>query len=272
MFEVGQRVSICWNNVRNIDGEIDAQTLQTLIQEIEHVIAAFSDPARRGPERARLASAAKERVKRAQPGSDVQLLWANTFIGAARKADDLAWVRGLLDGTTKLTGLAVDFDLRWGVINALATTGAAGKELIAAELYRDASDHGLRAAASARAAQPLKAAKSTAWEAVMDDGTRSLQMKRAIAGGFHRVDQEELLSPFVTPYFDRLMPIWESHDSEEAISIVGWMYPRAVLTQEVVEATDTALAQDLPAPFRRLLLESQDGVKRALRAQAFDRA
>jgi aminopeptidase N len=50
------------------------------------------------------------------------------------------------------------------------------------------------------------------------------------------------------------------------------MYPRAVMTQEVVDATDAALAKELPAPLRRTLLESRDGIKRALRAQAVDHA
>jgi aminopeptidase N len=95
-------------------------------------------------------------------------------------------------------------------------------------------------------------------------------MKRAIAGAFHQVDQQELLSQFVQPYFDSLLPVWRSHDSEEAISIVEWMYPRAVISQAVIDATDEALARDLPGPLRRSLLESQDGIKRALRAQEFD--
>jgi hypothetical protein len=45
-----------------------------------------------------------------------------------------------------------------------------------------------------------------------------------------------------------------------------------VITQQVVDATDAALAKNLPAPLRRTLLESQDGIKRALRAQAYDHA
>jgi hypothetical protein len=61
-------------------------------------------------------------------------------------------------------------------------------------------------------------------------------------------------------------------DSEEAINIAQWMYPRAVITQEVVDATDAALSRDLPGPLRRVLLESQDAIKRALRARAFDSA
>lgn len=99
-----------------------------------------------------------------------------------------------------------------------------------------------------------------------------MMTKRAIAGAFHHVDQQELLKAFVTPFFESLLPVWEANDAEVAINIVEWMYPRAVITQDVVDATDAAIARDLPGPIRRSLLESQDGIKRALRAQAFDSA
>jgi aminopeptidase N len=201
----------------------------------------------------------------------VQLLWATTFIGAARTPKEVAWVRGLVDGTTHLEGLAIDLAIRWSAVNALATIGAADEDLIAKELERDPTDQGRRQAAAARAARPLLSAKRDAWNAVIHDlGAPSFSMKRAIAGGFHRPDQQELLSAFVTPYFESLMPFWDAHDSEEAISVIKMMFPSAVITPGVVDATDAALARDLPGPVRRVLLESQDAIKRALRAQAFD--
>jgi aminopeptidase N len=108
---------------------------------------------------------------------------------------------------------------------------------------------------------------------VIHDRTTSLAMRRAFAAGFHRVDQQELLSAFVQPYFESLMLVWNSYDVDEAISIARAMYPHAVVTKEVVDATDEALARkDLPSPLRRSLLETQDAIKRALRAQAFDSA
>ena len=113
-------------------------------------------------------------------------------------------------------------------------------------------------------------AKQRAWDAVVRGGVPSLQMKRAISGTFHHVDQQELLEAFVQPFFDSLLPVWNANDSEVAVTIVEWMYPRAVITQDVVDATDAALAGELPGPIRRSLLESQDAIKRALRAQAFD--
>jgi aminopeptidase N len=166
--------------------------------------------------------------------------------------------------------LEIDFQVRWAAVNALATIGAAGEDLIAMELERDPTDQGQRQAAAARAAQPLAAAKHWAWQQVVLGDAPSFAVKRAISQGFHRVDQQDLLSAFVKPFFESLLPVWEANSSEEATWIARLMYPHAVITQQVVEATDTALAQDLPPPIRRTLLESQDGIRRALRAQASD--
>jgi aminopeptidase N len=259
--------------LHNVGVETDPSTLATLIARIERAVDSFTQPAHRPTARALLARAAKERLNSSEPGGDTQLLWALAFIDAARLPADVEWVRGLLEGTTKPQGLAVDFNVRWRALDTLATIGAAGDDLIARELARDPTDHGQRRAAAARAARPLEPATREAWEKVIHDQTTSLAMRRAIASGFHRVDQDALLSAFVQPYFESLMQVWASYDVDEAISIAQLMYPRAVITQQVVDATDAALArQDLPSPLRRSLLESQDGIKRALRAQAFDSA
>jgi aminopeptidase N len=256
----------------NIQDETEASTLESLIARTQRAVESFSEPAHRSSVRALLARASKEQVSRSQPGGDAQLLWASAFINSAREPADVEWVRGLLDGTTQPEGLTIDFGVRWSAVIALATIGAVGEDLIARELERDPTDEGQRHAAAARAAGPVAPAKQEAWETVIHDGAPSLAMKRAIAQGFHHVDQQELLRAFVQPFFDSLLPVWESHNSEEAISIVGWMYPRAVITQDVVDATDAALARDLPGPLRRSLLESQDAIRRALRAQVFDSA
>jgi aminopeptidase N len=257
--------------LNNISAETDPSILSILIARIEQAIAVYGDPSRRAAARALLARASKEHLDRSTPGSDIQLLWANAFIGAAGDAGDITWIHGLLDGTTAVEGLVADFEVRWRAVNALATIGVVGEELIAAELKRDPTDEGQRAAAAAHAAQPVAAAKEPAWRTVTHEANTSGAMRRAVAGGFHRTDQQELLARFVEPYFDSLMSVWGSFDVDQAISIIEWMYPRAVLTQDVVAATDQALARDLPGPIRRSLLESQDAIKRALRTQALDR-
>ena len=253
----------------NIDVETDAAIVGSLISRMTGSVERYTDLRKRAAVRERVAQGAKARQFLTAPGSDLQLLWTNAFIGGARQPDDIAWVRGLLDGTTKLEGLVVDFAVRWSAVNALATIGAAGEDVIDAELERDPTDQGRRAAASARAARPLAEAKAEAWAAVRGEDI-SLAMRRAIASGFHRTDQEELLSAYLQPYLDSLLPIWETWVIEEALEFIELMYPRMVVTQEVVDLTDACLARGMPGPVKRSLLESQDDLKRALRGRAFN--
>jgi aminopeptidase N len=259
-------------SLENIQGETDASTLGSLLGRTEVAAETYSEPRNRAAARALLAAKAGAQLRTSPPGGDVQLLWALAFIRAARDPEEVDWMRSLLQGNSRPDGLVVDFQVRWAAVNALATIGAAGDDLIAGELERDPTDHGRRQASAARAARPVAAAKQEAWKAVIGGDEPSFAAKRAISGGFHRADQQVLLSAFVEPYFESLTQVWEANTSEEAIWIARFMYPRAVITQEVVDATDAALATDLPGPLKRALLESQDGIKRALRAQAFDSA
>ena len=50
------------------------------------------------------------------------------------------------------------------------------------------------------------------------------------------------------------------------------MYPQMVVTKAVVEHTNAWLAGagEVPGPIRRSLLESQDDLKRALRARTYN--
>ena len=258
-------------SLANVDVETDAAIAGSLIGRMTGAIERYGDPRRRSELRAQVAKGAKEHLGRVAAGTDLQLLWVSAFIGTARERGDIAWVRGLLDGTTKLDGLQVDFAVRWSAVNALATIGWVGEEQIDAELGRDPTDQGQRAAASAKAARPSPESKLRAWMDVTIKGP-SLAMKRAITSGFHRADQEDLLSDYVQTYFDKVMPIWEEFVIEEALGFIGSMYPQMVVTQEVVDLTDKWLTQngEVPGPIKRSLLESQDDLKRALKARTFN--
>ena len=258
-------------SLRCIGVEDDPAVFQSLIFRAFTAFEEFADPAKRGALREAVARGAFDWLQRIPPGSDLQLHWTLTFIDAARRPEDLDWVAGLLDGRTRPDGLAVDFTVRWAAVIALATVGAAGPEVIADELERDPTDIGSRAAAAARAARPVPAAKAEAWEAVTN-GRVSLATKKAIADGFHRPDQESILAEYVQPYFDTLLPFWESHDIDEALVFTKLYYPVTIVTPEVVALVDRLLERDLPGPVRRSLLESQDGTKRALRTRALDSA
>jgi aminopeptidase N len=241
------------------------------ILRMESAIEQYGRPAHRAEMRGMLAAGSRERALAADAGGDLQLLWAKTFIDNARSPQDVARVRDLLDGETEFDGLKIDFDIRWSAVAALARVGAGTDEMIAAELKRDPTEEGGRAAATARAARPLVEAKEEAWSAVTNGDEVSLAMKRAFASGFHRSDQEELLAPFARRYFDDLLKVWQTHNIDEGLMFVRAMYPSTIVTEEVVELADRMLARkDLPGPVRRALMEAQDDTARQLRTRAAD--
>jgi aminopeptidase N len=256
--------------LNNIDVETDAVMTMSLINLMFSAVDVYGDPQNRAGLREDLAAGSRSRALGAEKGSDRQLLWTKSFIDAARRPEDVGWVRGLLDGSTVLEGLKVDFAIRWSALTALARIGAVGAAEIAAELAQDPTEEGRRAAASARAARPLAEAKEEAWSAATNGDEVSLAMKRAFAAGFHGPDQEALLQPYVERFFDQLLPVWDSHDIDEGLMFVRAMYPSTIVREDVIELVEEVLSGELPGPVRRALMEAQDGTARELRARRFD--
>ncbi|MGH9189765.1 MAG: aminopeptidase N [Acidimicrobiales bacterium] len=258
--------------VGHAPAEPDDTTLARLLAQAVAATDNYTDPACRVTARGGLATAARAGLAGAEPGSDQQLAWARHLLAVADGADDLSWARGLLDGSTLVPGLAVDTDLRWAVVGTLAAAGETDAEaLIAAELDRDPTDIGRRQAASARTSQPVAAAKEEAWRQLMAPGLHLAEL-RAVAGSFWQHGQEDMLAPYVEPYFESVGQIWNERTRDEALSLLRGLYPRTLIRPEVVTATDRALADEaLAGPVRRVLAEGKDGVERALRARAADR-
>src|SRR5207244_9104941 len=120
----------------NLDVENEISVGQALLRQANSAVVSFSDPANRETQRRRLADTARDLVGGAEPGSERQLAFAQAFIAAAH-GEQLAEVRGLLDGTVSIEGLTVDTDLRWHIVRSLAAAGAVDDDVIAAELERD---------------------------------------------------------------------------------------------------------------------------------------
>jgi aminopeptidase N len=185
----------------------------------------------------------------------------------------LELVRRLLDGAEEVPGLKVDTELRWHLLQNLVAAGAVSDEAIEAELDRDQTAAGQRHAAAARAARPNAAAKEEAWRSVVESDELPNAMQAAIIGAFQHPSQRELLKPYVEKYFAVIANIWAERTLDVAQNIVVGFYPHLLVSQDTVDRTDAYIRSEKPAAaLRRLLLEGRDGVARALRAQAFDRA
>jgi aminopeptidase N len=254
-----------------VDHVEDISVVQTLLRQATAALRRFTDPAWRAGGADEAAGVLLGLAERAAPGSDRQLAFLQAFASLATTPSDLSLLSGLLDGSAYMDGLIVDTELRWRLLNRLASRGAAGPAKIDAELSRDATDAGERRAVTCRAAIPEAAAKEAAWQAIVS-GTLPNATFRATLNGFADPDHAELLAPFTGRYFEVVGDVWRDWGSDMAQWFTSNAYPLTQVSEETVELTDAYIAQtDPPAALRRLLLEGRDGVQRALRCQARDR-
>jgi aminopeptidase N len=257
--------------IEDVNSVTEISVLQTLLRQAAAAARRFTDPAWRGVSMEYMATVLRDRVHQAEPGSDRQLAYLQAFAGVAIGPADLTLLAGLLDGSARLDGLAVDTELRWRLLTRLVSRGAAGRGEIDAELARDATDAGERRAATCRAAIPEPAAKQAAWEAITS-GTLPNATFRAMLAGFADPDRPDLLEPYAARFFDVVGDVWRNWSSDMAQWFVNNAYPLTLVSPRTIELTDEYIARcDPPAALYRLLTECRDSVLRALRCQECDR-
>jgi aminopeptidase N len=253
-----------------VDSESDIGVMQALTRQAMRALELYADPDWAPQGYAALADKSLSALQAAEPGSDHQLAWAHALLGSARRDEHIAYIRGLLDGSEVVDGLAVDDELRWSMVQALSAHGAIDLDGIDSELERDPSAAGQRHAATARALQPNAAAKAEAWRLAVEDDQLPNAMQEAVIAGFAHPTQGELTAPYVDRYFAEVADVWERRTSELAQNVVVGLFPvrTSTVSQDTVDKADAFLAQDgLPASLRRLVGEGRADVVRALRAR-----
>lgn len=185
---------------------------------------------------------------------------------------DAAYLRGLLDGTQTLPGLAIDTDLRWTLLTSLAACGAATEDEIVAEQARDNTATGRERAARALAARPTPQAKARAWSEGVESDSLTNTVVEAVGLGFAQAMDPEVLRPYIVTYHDALLEVWQSRTHAIAEAILVSYYPTLLADRELLEASQRWLDThpEAPAGLVRLVAENRDGIARALRAQARD--
>ncbi len=250
----------------------DSTMLRVLLGQVSVAATLYTAPARRDAVVTDLALTLRELTERAQPGSDAQLQFITAFSQLARSQEDLGWLAGLLAGSQKLPGLAVDTEMRWTLVTSLAAGGWFARAEIDAEQERDNTSTGRERAARALASRPTEEAKQEAWRAAVETDGLPNQMVEAIGQGFNRVHDVTLLQPFLDRYHDALSDVWASRTHAIAEGIVEGFYPIRLADSALLECTQAWLTEhpDAPAGLRRLVSENRDRVQRALAAQARD--
>ncbi|ODT23435.1 aminopeptidase N [Microbacterium sp. SCN 69-37] len=258
--------------LRNIGAETESTTVRTTLAQLQLAANAYVAPDKREAARVRVADGLWELAQDAEAGSDSQLQFVTAFASAAATPAQWETVRALRDGELTLPELEIDADLSWALLVSLAAGGVVSSEQIDAALAADNTAKGGELAAQAKAALPTVEAKRAAWASLVDSADLPNTVVRSAALGFVHPAGIAALESFVQPYFDMLLPVWESRTYQIANYLITGLYPAPLASLALRDATRQWLAShtEAPAALRRLVNENLAGVERALAVQERD--
>ncbi|HEV7876338.1 MAG TPA: aminopeptidase N [Nocardioides sp.] len=232
---------------------------------------AYSAPENREALRATWEQGLRALLQEAEAGSDHQLTFARAYAGAAHSEQALDDLEGLLDGSLTFEGLAVDTDLRWTILTALARAGRADADRIAEELEHDNTISGQEHAAAARAARPTAEAKAEAWELAMVRDDVANETQRSVILSFNNFGQDEVLAPYVEHYLAAADTLWEDKGTHRASTALEYLFPKQLASPELLDRVDAWLESSPANPAaKRYVREGRADVSRALAAQEKD--
>jgi aminopeptidase N len=270
--------------LRGLGAESDETAAKQLPMYVQLAIDQFAHPSHREALGALWEEGLRGLIDAAEPGSDHQLTFVKAFAGstgkrmppssyggAARSAEGLDFLEGLLEGTVQLEGLDVTADIRWAALTALAAHGRADAARVREELDRDNTISGRERASGALAVYPSAEAKEAAWHDATVSDTVPNETQRSIAYVFDVAEQQDLLAPYLERYLARAETITEDKGTQIASTALEYMFPRCLISAETLERVDTWLSSSTADPVaKRYVREARDDVQRALAAQAAD--
>ena len=255
----------------HIASESESTTIRTTLSQLITTARMYVDPATRAATIGVVGDELLALAREAEAGSDAQFQFVKFLASIASSADHVAFLSGLYRGTDALEGLAVDTDLRWELLEGLVLNGAAGADEIAAALALDNTANGQQAAARVTGAIPTVAGKLAAFASLVERDDLPNAIVRQSAVGFGHVKDPSVLEPTVERYFASIASVWETRTHSIAETIVVGLYPSALASVELRDATRAWLdANAEPAALRRLVIENLAGVERAIAVQLHD--
>jgi aminopeptidase N len=268
--------------LRGLAAETDATAVKQLPLYVQIAVDQLAPEADREELHSVWETGLRRLVEEAEPGSDHQLTFLRAFAGTtgrrippssygggARSRESLDLLEGLLDGTVSLPGLEVSDDLRWAFLTALAANGRADLERIMAQRSRDNTISGRERAAAAIAVTPSADAKAQAWQQAVVDDEVSNETQRSIAYVFDASGQAEQLAPYLERYLAAADTVWEDKGTQIASTMLEYMFPRVLTSQETLDRVDAWLASSPANPAaKRYVKEARDDVARAVAARA----
>jgi aminopeptidase N len=259
--------------LRHIEFETESTTMLTVLRQLLTVANLYVSEELRTLEQLSLADGLWKLAQDAKAGSDAQLQFVKFFAQFARSDEQLGNVSSLLSGETKLASLAIDTDLRWELVTALAVGGRISKESLDQELANDNTANGQKYHVAAVAALPDSSSKQAMFTKLVTTDELSNALVNSASLAFGRVLDPQILQPFVAQYFANVLKIWEDKSYHMAEYLLINLYPLALANQALVSETKAFLekadVQSKPA-LRRIIIENLANVERALSAQQRD--
>jgi aminopeptidase N len=259
--------------LRHIEFETESTTMLTILRQLLTVANLFVAEEHRLTEQLALADGLWHLAQSTEAGSDAQLQFVKFFAQFARSDQQLANVSALLNGELKLSELAIDTDLRWELMTALAVGGKISIELLDQELANDNTANGQKYHVAAVAALPDQVSKQEMFNRLVATDELSNALVNSASLAFGRVLSPSILQPFVSQYFANVIKIWEDKTYHMAEYLLVNLYPLALANKDLVSDTkaflEKAEVQSKPA-LRRIIIENLASVERALNAQQRD--
>jgi aminopeptidase N len=207
-------------------------------------------------------------------GGDNQLVWFDAFLESARSMESLEYIKKLLEGKAKISGLKIDQEVRWELVQALVRnpgglSADAAKELIDEQAKLDPTDNGKKLEITASVQIPDLKSKTSWMDQILagPTATTSVNDLRYAMNNFYILGQEDIEQQFVDRYFAELPKAVLSPD-EEYVDYYSKLFFPTLCSQKVVDLATAALKTDLPAPAKKNLMMARQGEERCLRARA----
>jgi aminopeptidase N len=198
-------------------------------------------------------------VEASKGDDNFQRRWFSEYLGLATSHNALERLAAILDGKTRVAGLEINQDLRWGIIvrlNRFDYPGSAA--LVQAELARDKSDSGQAAALASTVMRPDPKTKAE-WLATIEDPQTKLPFSkvRTAMGSLYPPEQAALAEQSAEARLARLPVLDKSAGPVYMRAFAGSMIPTSCTPASVKRLAAAAdKMTDLSAGTRRALLDT----------------
>jgi aminopeptidase N len=256
--------------VAHLPRETDQSLIPLVLAWARRAISNYAAPATGDQLEAMLAEAAASALSATAPGSSQQSAWLRAYIAAAVSPQQVARCLAMANGQQLPPGVHLDLELRWRLLSALATRGAAGEEAIATMTAADPTSGRLRGLV-ARAVMPSPAAKETVFQHLTVNERANVEDVIGIGRSFAGVRRDDLLLPFVPRFFAAVDALRERRGQEYSRALAMYLLPslppHQILISHLVEQLGRT---DLGPDLRRLYQERLEEARIAVRARELD--